>query len=120
MKKTITVITTIITGLIATTGISCDNQLGTIPQFVITEGPSLPRGRGGHAAATLDGHVFVAGGTDWSSDHTTKSWLSDSVVFINGSWQSGPALAHPVAYSMFAGPKRAFPAKGKERDGISS
>jgi N-acetylneuraminic acid mutarotase len=42
------------------------------------------------------------GGTDWSSDHLTKYWLNDSVVFRDGSWQAGPSLPHPWAYGMYA------------------
>lgn len=85
--------------------ISYAGRPDAVQHFVITEGLSLPGGRGGHVAAILDGHVFVAGGTDWSSDHTTKSWLQDSMVLIKDSWQTGPALPHPVAYSMFASDK---------------
>jgi N-acetylneuraminic acid mutarotase len=105
MRKTIAFIIIIMTEVNTTLENSCAEQPNTIPPVVITEGPSLPRGRGGHAAASLDGHVFVAGGTDWSSDHTTKSWLCDSAVLIDNSWQPGPALPHPVAYGMFASDK---------------
>ena len=82
--------------------ISCSSSPLLITSPVITEVDSLPRGRGGHAAAVLNGHVFVAGGTDWSADRSKKFWLDDSIVLINGLWQPGPALPHPVAYSLFA------------------
>ncbi len=69
---------------------------------VIGQGPPLPRGRGGHAAGILNGRVFVVGGSDWSSDHTQKFWLSDSIYFTDNHWENGPVLPHPLAYSMFA------------------
>ncbi|OHB59677.1 MAG: hypothetical protein A2Y12_19840 [Planctomycetes bacterium GWF2_42_9] len=68
----------------------------------INEAPSLPRGRGGHAAGIVDGKVFVVGGSDWSSDHTKKFWLGDSIYFSGNRWQNGPTLPHPLAYTMFA------------------
>ena len=105
MRRTIAAVTLMITGLNVALENSHAQQYNTVPQFVITEGPPLPRGRGGHAAAMLDGHVLVVGGTDWSSDHTTKSWLADSAILVDNFWQTGPALPHPVAYSMFASDK---------------
>lgn len=68
----------------------------------ITEAPCLPRGRGGHAAGVVNGQVVVVGGTDWSLDHAEKFWLRDSIVLIDGFWQPGPSLPHPVAYTMYA------------------
>ena len=70
--------------------------------FSVSEGASLPRGRGGHAAGNVDGCVVVAGGNDWSADRATKFWLKDSVVYRRGQWVSGPSLPNPVAYGMFA------------------
>lgn len=70
--------------------------------YTISQGIDLPHGRGGHAAAVFKNTAWVVGGTDWSRDHTKKTWLSDSIYFRNGSWHPGPILPHPVAYSLFA------------------
>lgn len=102
MRRTILVIAIIMTGVNVALENSYAGQPNTIPQFVITEGPSLPRGRGGHAAGILNEHVFVVGGTDWSLDHAEKFWLNDSIFLVDNLWQNGPALPHPLAYSMFA------------------
>ena len=77
------------------TPVACEN-------FTVSEGIELPRGRGGHAAAVLNGQVIAVGGTDWSKDHTTKYWLKDSIIFRDGQWHSGPELPFPIGYSLFA------------------
>ncbi len=69
---------------------------------LIKKNISLPSGRGGHAAAVIDGHIFIVGGTDWSEDHKEKFWLDDSIYFSENLWQKGPELPHPLAYSLFA------------------
>lgn len=70
---------------------------------VVTEGNPLPlqMKRGGHAGGEVDGKVIVAGGSDWSLDKKTKSWLSTSAVFTDGHWQAGPELPNAVAYGMY-------------------
>ncbi|MGN6603632.1 MAG: dihydrodipicolinate synthase family protein [Ginsengibacter sp.] len=71
---------------------------------VVTEGNPLPLNmkRGGHAGGKVDGKVIVAGGSDWSLDKKTKSWLSSSAIFANGHWKVGPELPKAVAYGMYA------------------
>ena len=46
-----------------------------------SERPPLPIARAGHAAGLVDGFVLVAGGNNWSTDRTIKSWLKDSLVY---------------------------------------
>ncbi len=74
----------------------------------ISEGPKLPQGRACHAGGVVGGRVVVVGGSAWSADRTTKSWLADSLVFglgnaANPTWSVGPSLPHPLAEMMFAG-----------------
>jgi len=71
---------------------------------IVTEGISLPGQlkRGGHVGGIVDGKVIIAGGTDWSLDKKTKSWLKNTAVFRDGNWKLGPDLPRPVAYSMYA------------------
>jgi N-acetylneuraminic acid mutarotase len=68
----------------------------------VTEGPALPSGRGSHAGGVVNGHAVVAGGTAWSADKKTKSWLSDSLVYRDEQWSPGPALPHAVSEPAFA------------------
>lgn len=73
-----------------------------MPAF-IDEAPPLPSARGSHAGATLAGNVVVASGSSWSADRTTKSFLSDTLVFNgNGKWTAGPPLPHPVVEAAYA------------------
>lgn len=69
----------------------------------VTDGVPLPVewARGGHAGGIIDGHVIVAGGTNWSKDKTTKYWLKNTVLYQNGQWMEGPGLPKPLAYSAF-------------------
>ena len=69
---------------------------------MVTEGVSLPIKMGGHAGGKVDGKIIVAGGSDWSLDKKTKSWLSTSAIFTDGHWQVGPELPKAVAYGMYA------------------
>jgi N-acetylneuraminic acid mutarotase len=50
----------------------------------------------------VNGRAVVAGGTAWSADKTTKSWLADSLVFRDETWAPGPPLPHAVSEPMFA------------------
>lgn len=68
----------------------------------VTAGVPLPSGRGNHAGGMVGGKVVVAGGTAWSADRTTKSWLSDSLVFDDGQWKPGPPLPKGVSEPAFA------------------
>lgn len=71
---------------------------------VVTEGIPLPQQlkRGGHAGGRVDGTVIVVGGTDWSLDKKSKTWLSNSAIYRDGQWEKGPPLPEPVGYGMFA------------------
>src|SRR6476660_3279523 len=69
----------------------------------VMNGPALPFGRGSHAGAMLQGHVVVvASGSAWSKDGTTKQWLSDTLLFRDGKWSTGPSLPHPAVEAAFA------------------
>ncbi len=81
---------------------NCKDADFSAGDFKITEGPQLPRGRGGHAVGIVDGCVVVAGGSDWSKDRTTKCWLDDSVIYKDNKWIAGPNLPFAQSYSMFA------------------
>lgn len=69
----------------------------------VSEGTPLPvdAARGGHMGAVIDGKVFVAGGTSWSKDKTTKTFLANSFIFESGNWVEGSPLPVPLAYFMY-------------------
>jgi N-acetylneuraminic acid mutarotase len=76
---------------------------GILRQAKFSEAPAMPSARGSHAGARLDGGVIVvASGSAWSEDRTVKSWLSDTLLFADGQWTSGPALPRPAVESAFA------------------
>ena len=87
----------------------------------VTEGIALPvdMARGGHAGGTVNGHVIVAGGTNWSKDKTTKFWLKNTVVFKNGKWIDGPDLPKPLAYAMYGCDDKSIYVAGGTCDGKS-
>ena len=89
--------------------------------FDITEGTSVPKEweRGGHIGGKVDGKVIIAGGNSWSSDKTTKYWLKNSAVFVNGKWVAGPDLPHPVSYAAFSYDKNGVYIAGGTNDGKS-
>jgi N-acetylneuraminic acid mutarotase len=58
----------------------------------VTEGPALPFGIAAHAGGVVRGKPFVAGGSSWSADKTTKRRHAESFVFSDGKWAPGPAL----------------------------
>ena len=68
----------------------------------IDEPPALPIARAGHVGGMVDGRVFVAGGSNWSDDRSTKNWLGDSYVFAEGKWQKGPMLPEPTSDAFYA------------------
>jgi N-acetylneuraminic acid mutarotase len=69
----------------------------------IDEAPAMPSARGSHAAAKLSDHVVVVSGSSWSADRTTKSFLSDTLLFNgDGRWTSGPQLPHPAVEAAYA------------------
>jgi len=65
-------------------------------------GPPMPRPSAGHAAALLDGRLWVVGGTNWLGG--TKHWLDDVVQYdpAPGEWTTAGRLPTPVAYSAWA------------------
>lgn len=84
------------------------SKMGLSPNMkyttTVTRGVSLAENlaRGGHIGGKIEGKVILAGGNTWSKDKITKTWLKDAVFFSQDKWISGPALPHPVAYSMYA------------------
>jgi dihydrodipicolinate synthase/N-acetylneuraminate lyase len=72
--------------------------------FDITEGTSIPQQwrRAGHIAGKVAGKVVVAGGNNWSIDKTTKNWLRNTVVFVDGKWIAGPDLPKSLSFAAFA------------------
>jgi N-acetylneuraminic acid mutarotase len=83
----------------------------------VSEGPALPSPRGSHAGGMVNGQAVVAGGTAWSADRKTKSWLADSVVFRDEKWIPGPPLPHPVSEPMFASDGKGLYVVGGRRGG---
>lgn len=65
--------------------------------------PPLPAPAAGFMAASVNGKIIIAGGTNWRDG--VKRWLDSVWLFdpATGEWQIGPALPHPVAYAAFAG-----------------
>lgn len=64
--------------------------------------PPLAKARGGHAAGIVDGTVIIAGGTLWSDDRLTKTWLDDCNTYGGDNRLIIPPLPHPVAYCAYA------------------
>lgn len=64
--------------------------------------PPLPEPAAGFMAASVDGKIIVAGGTNWRDGN--KRWLDTVWLFdpAKNEWSIGPALPHPVAYAGFA------------------
>ena len=58
----------------------------------VSSGPVLDHPRGGHIGGIVDGHIVIAGGSNWSSDRITKTWFNDSRVLRHNHWEVGPSM----------------------------
>lgn len=87
----------------------------------VIRGPSLPVKwrRGGHIGGKVNDKIVIAGGTQWSKDKTTKSWLDNSIIFYKGKWVQGPELPKPIAYAMFSYNKSGLYVAGGTSNGKS-
>lgn len=87
----------------------------------VTDGVPLPVewARGGHAGGIVEGRLIVAGGNNWSKDKTTKYWLNNSAIFMDGRWVPGPEMPKPLAYTMYAHDKSGLYIAGGTSDGTT-
>ena len=88
-------------------------------QITVAEGVSLPVEyvRAGHVGGVLNGDVFIAGGTNWSNDKTTKHWLKSMIVHKDRKWIEGPDLPKALAYAMYGHDATGFYLAGGTSDG---
>lgn len=63
----------------------------------------LPEPKGGFICGAVDGHIVVAGGTNWKDD--TKRWLTriDAYDPKSNAWRETGTLATPLAYAATGG-----------------
>lgn len=70
-------------------------------EVAVLSAPSLAKARGGHAAGVIDNDIVLVGGTLWSDDRITKTWLDDCEIYRKDT--AAPPLPHPVAYCAYTG-----------------
>ncbi len=81
----------------------CRNNLND--KLLAASAPPLQKARGGHAAGLVNGEIIIAGGTLWSDDRSTKTWLDDCEIYNANNKQTLPPLPHPIAYCAYAANK---------------
>ena len=69
---------------------------------VVSEGPPIPIATAGHAGGLVDGMPVVVGGSHWSDDRATKSWLQECFVYQKDHWVPGPSLPHGMSDGAYA------------------
>jgi N-acetylneuraminic acid mutarotase len=101
-RSLVTIFVTAMT--VSTMGGSASNDSGStsILTAATVEGPRLPITTAGHAGGIVAGVPVVAGGSTWSDDKKTKSWLTDCFVARDGKWIPGPSLPQPLSDPAYA------------------
>src|SRR4051812_8200713 len=90
--------------VVAAIGCSVATERGARGELsaIVVEGPRLPVTTAGNAGGIIDGKPVVAGGSSWSADKTTKSWLTECFVCRDGNWIAGPPLPQPLSDPAYA------------------